>query len=265
MSRYVIAGGQQGKDRLRLLSEVMLPTTLRLLQHVGLGEGMNCLDVGCGGGFVTTLISDLVGSTGKVVGIDADEEILKLAREDAERDGRNNVEFVKFDASDQHQENYYDFVYARFVLTHLPRPEDCLRSMISSCKKGGWVVVEDIDFTGCFCYPPSPSYQRYTDLYQQVVRRRGADPDIGPKLPAMCRGAGLGNVQLNIVQPAHFEGDGKLLASITMQRIADSVISERLASETEVSNVIEGLNNAAGDPDTLISLPRVFQVWGTRS
>lgn len=264
MSRYVIAGGEEGKKRLELLSRVMRPTTSRLLKSVGLAEGMKCLDIGCGGGFVTALMSDVVGPTGSVVGIDADEVILKLAQEDAELAGTNNIEFVKLDASIQHRATYYDIVYARFVLTHLQHPQPCLESMISSCKRGGRIVVEDIEFTGSFSYPPLDAYQRYTELYQEVVKKRGADPNIGPKVLGMFRAAGLDDVQLNIVQPAHFEGEGKMMASITMQRIADAVVSENLATEDEVKDIVDGLNAVADDPNVLISGPRVFQVWGTR-
>lgn len=271
MTRYVIAGGYEGKERLKLLAEVLQPTTLRLLQHnAKLSEGMRCLDVGCGGGFVTALMADIVGPEGKVVGVDSDEEILTLARADAETENRRNVTFLKLDAINQHQHenqhrhDYYDLVYARFLLTHLPNPQHCLDSMFRSSKRGGQVVVEDIDFTGSFSYPPNHAFQRHAELYQQVVTKRGADPNIGPKLPLMLRRAGLTNVQLNIIQPAHFEGDGKLLASITMQRIAAAVVAEKIASEEEVNEVVEGLNAAAEDKDLLISLPRIFQVWGTR-
>lgn len=92
MSCYVIAGGREGKERLKLLSQVLRPTTSRLLQHnVNLSEGIKCLDVGCGGGFVTALMANIVGPEGEVVGVDADEEILKLARADAEAKNRRNV------------------------------------------------------------------------------------------------------------------------------------------------------------------------------
>jgi hypothetical protein len=55
------------------------------------------------------------------------------------------------------------------------------------------------------------------------------------------------------------------MASITMQRIADSVISEKLATESEVQQIITKLNDAAADSKTVMSLPRVFQVWGRRA
>lgn len=265
MSRYVISGGQAGKDRLKLLSEVMRPTTSQLLGTIGVGAGMTCLDVGCGGGHVTLLMAGLVGPLGKVIGTDSDREILALARQDAETERLYNVEFRHADASVSPEEKGYDLAYARFVLTHLSAPEKCLSAMVKACKPDAWVVIEDIDFTGSFCHPYCAAYQRYTELYQEVVRRRGGDANIGPRLPGMLRQSGVKGVQVNVVQPTHLEGDGKFIASITMQRISGSVISEGLATEDEVASIVNGLNDAAEDPETVMSVPRVFQTWGRRA
>ena len=81
----------------------------------------------------------------------------------------------------------------------------------------------------------------------------------------MLRKVGAENGLVNVVQPTHLEGEGKLMASITMQRIAGAVISERLATESEVQQIINKLNDAAADSETVMSLPRVFQVWGRRA
>jgi ubiquinone/menaquinone biosynthesis C-methylase UbiE len=153
MSRYVIAGGREGKERLKLISEVMLPTTAQLLDTVGLGTGMKCLDVGCGGGHVTLFMAYLVGPHGKVVGTDSDGAILTLARQDAEAAQLDNVEFRHTDAAVCPGEGEYDLVYARFLLTHLSEPEKCLEAMARACISQGFIVLEDIDFTGSFCYP----------------------------------------------------------------------------------------------------------------
>jgi 2-polyprenyl-3-methyl-5-hydroxy-6-metoxy-1,4-benzoquinol methylase len=158
----------------------------------------------------------------------------------------------------------YDLVYARFLLSHLSEPERCLEEMVRACKVKGAIVLEDIDFSGSFRYPTCAAYDRYTQLYQDVVNRRGGDANIGPKLPGMLREAGAENVLMSVIQPTHLEGEGKLMASITMQRIADAVISERLATESEVRQLINELNDAAEDSETVMSLPKVFQVWGRR-
>ena len=259
---YVIGGGKAGKERLNLLATVMLPTTTQLLQGAGLTEGMTSLDLGCGGGHVTLLMSNLVGPSGKVVGLDVDAEILALGREDLSAAGVKNVELRQLDAATNDYGGPFDLVYARFLLTHLNDPHQCVRSMTAACKPGGVVVVEDIDFTGSFCQPPCEAYQRYADLYQQVVIHRGGDPNIGPRLPGMLRDAGLDEVEVNVVQPTHLDSERKMIASITMERIAASVIAEGFASEKEIASVVAGLNAAANDANTLMSVPRVFQTWG---
>jgi 2-polyprenyl-3-methyl-5-hydroxy-6-metoxy-1,4-benzoquinol methylase len=50
---YVIRGGVEGRERLRVLARVMWPTTEALLARVGTPRDARCLDIGCGGGDVT--------------------------------------------------------------------------------------------------------------------------------------------------------------------------------------------------------------------
>src|SRR6478672_13137732 len=96
--RYAIRGGQEGKKRLDLLARVMLPTTMELLDGVGLIRGMKCTDVGCGGGHVTISMARVVGPEGRVIGTDTDTEILALAREDADVAKVANITFEQLDA-----------------------------------------------------------------------------------------------------------------------------------------------------------------------
>src|SRR5262245_66225656 len=71
--RYIIRGGVEGRERLRLLSEVMGPSTRALLAEVGIPAGSACLDVGCGGGDVAFELARAAGPAGRAVGIDFDE------------------------------------------------------------------------------------------------------------------------------------------------------------------------------------------------
>ncbi|HEY1011677.1 MAG TPA: methyltransferase domain-containing protein [Herpetosiphonaceae bacterium] len=264
MNQYAIDGGQAGNERLHLLAQVMEPTTSRLLATIGLGPGMRCLDVGCGGGHVTRLMARLVGPDGWVVGSDMDRAILDLALQAADAAQLGNIQFRHADAADPQEEAAYDLVYARFVLSHLRAPEPCLAAMARSARPGGVIVIEDIDFSGSFCYPPSAAYARYLALYQEVVARRGGDPHIGPRLPGLLRQAGADGIHINVVQPAHMAGEGKLMAAVTMERIAEAVVAAGLAAEAEVARIIADLQAAAADPATVMSLPRVVQTWGAR-
>ena len=151
--RYAIRGGLEGKKRLDLLARVMLPTTVQLLDRVGLIRGMKCLDVGCGGGHVAMLIAGIVGPEGRVVGTDTDAEILAFSKEDAEAAKLTNVTFQQLDACACVGHEEFDLAYARFLLSHLNEPEKCLAAMVEACAPGGTIVIEDTDFAGSFCYP----------------------------------------------------------------------------------------------------------------
>ena len=262
--RYAIRGGKEGKKRLDLLARVMLPTTMELLDRAGVIRGMKCLDVGCGGGHVAISMARVVGPEGRVIGTDTYADILALAREDAEAAKITNVEFQQQDACACVWHEEFDVAYARFLLSHLSEPDICLAAMVQACVPGGTIVIEDTDFAGSFCYPTCAAYERYNELYQELVQRRGGDPNIAPKLPAVLRRAGIQGVELNVIQPAHIHGEGKLMAALTMSRISDALISEGLVSEGEVQQILTKLNHAAADCETVISLPRIFQVWSKR-
>src|SRR5262245_31410556 len=115
--QYVIRGGVEGRERLRILARVMQPTTRALLERAGIAAGMACLDVGCGGGDVTFEIARMVGPTGCVVGIDLDETKIALARREAAALPPCNVEFRVSKIGDGVATAEFDVVYTRFVLT----------------------------------------------------------------------------------------------------------------------------------------------------
>ena len=122
---------------------------------------------------------------------------------------------------------HYDFIYSRFLLTHLTNPRRMLEQMLRATRPGGVAVVEDIDFSGCFCYPACAGFDVYVRLYQAAASRQGADADIGPKLFEMLRDTGWHDVRLNVVQPTFASGDGKQLALLTLVNIADSLLREQ--------------------------------------
>jgi len=260
---YVLRGGNQGAERLRLLAAVKWPTTKTLLERAGLRSGLRCLDVGCGIGTVTVRMAEAVLPEGRVTGLDFDAHCIELARAAAQQLGLD-VEFKTGCASNLSDSAHYDLVFGRFLLTHLAEPESALRGMVRAARPGGTVVVEDIQFTGHFSHPACPAFDRYVTLYQDVVRKRGGDPNIGPRLLGMCRDAGLADVQFEVIQPTYGHGQGKQMAGVTMEHIREAVVAAGLASHEEVTQIVNELTAFADDPQTLLSLPRIFQVWGRR-
>jgi len=263
-SDYVIRGGIEGRERLRILSRVMRPTTLDLLRRAGIQPGMACLEVGCGGGDLAFDMARLVGPAGKIVATDIDEKKLEIAAQEAEAQELKNVEFRLADITENDPGSSFDLVHARFLLTHLANPAQALARMRPALRPGGVVVIEDIDFRGHFSYPESVALRRYVELYTEAVRRKGADANIGPRLPALLLEAGFEHVCLNVVQPAGIDGEVKLMTPLTMENIAGAVLAEGLASADEVDRLVAELYEFARTPGTVASMPRVVESWGHR-
>jgi ubiquinone/menaquinone biosynthesis C-methylase UbiE len=190
MTHYVINGGVAGKQRMEVVARAFWPTTLTLLQRAGIREGMHCLDLGCGAGEVTFEIARLVGPKGHVMGMDMDAVKLGLARERAAKEGVGNVEFRQANVFEWDEDSVYDLIYVRFLLTHLPGCARVVPRLIRALRPGGALAVEDINFEGYVSHPANAAMDRYVGLYQEVVRRRGGDAEIGPKLFGMLAGLG---------------------------------------------------------------------------
>lgn len=261
---YVIATGHKGRDRLRVLTRVFAETTAQLLDRVGVGQGMACLDAGCGGGDIACELARRVGPSGSVVGIDLDAVSLDIARQEADALDLGNIEYRVLDVFELADSERFDVIYVRFLLSHLPDPGAALARMVGALRQGGVLSVEDVEFSAHFCFPEDPAFSDYVRLYRAAAQAKGDDPDIGPRLPGLLRDAGLDDIDMRVVQPAGVRGEAKLLSAITMAMIGEAVTSAGLASADRVAGIVAGLDAAARDDRTVMSTPRVFQVWGRK-
>ena len=262
---YVLRGGRAGAERLRLLNRVKWPTTEPLLRAAGLRSGMSCLDVGCGSGDVTLKMAALVGAEGNVVGVDRDQSILRLARQEADKEGLP-VTFRRLEAEELAEESAYDLVFARYLLSHLPRPQRAVEAMVRAARPCGRLVLEDVFFPGHVCYPPNAAFDRFVELYQAVARaKEGGDAAIGVRLLGMALEAGLEEVRVGLVVPTFREGEGKRVTRVTMEHIREAVVDAGLASDPEVDEVVDELGRLADDDRTLMSIAPTFQVWGRKA
>jgi SAM-dependent methyltransferase len=243
----------------------MWPTTRELFARIGIPTNAWCLDLGCGGGDVSVELARLAPD-GQVLGIDLDEAKVELARAEAAAAGISNVRYRIADVMDPLPEvECYDVAYLRFVLTHLTDPAAALTNVVRRLAPGGVVIVEDIDFRGHFCHPASAAFDEFVAWYTAAVQGRGADPNIGPRLPGLLVDAGLADVAMNIVQPAGTTGDIKVIAPITLEAIADAVLTAGLASADELNTAVDELYAFARTEGTLVSGPRIVQCWGRQA
>ena len=116
-------------------------------------EGCTVVDLGCGTGRDVYLYSQLVGESGRVVGIDMTEEQLAVARSvEAEQKEKfayksSNVEFVKSYIEDLETlglNNSTDLVVSNCVVNLSPDKEAVLKGVASILKDGGEFYFSDV-------------------------------------------------------------------------------------------------------------------------
>ncbi|MET0327089.1 MAG: methyltransferase domain-containing protein [Ilumatobacteraceae bacterium] len=261
---YVINGGVQGRRRLRVLSSAVTATTGALLARLDVPADGRWLDVGCGGGDVALRIA-LEHPAATVVGIELDADTVHIARTEAARARAGNVTYRVHDVTRPFPgAGNYDAVYARFVLSHMADPGHVARLMVDAVRPGGVVAVEDVDISGAACSPPSAAFARANELYSALVRSRGADPDIGFRLPGILAAAGLDDVDVAVAQPAGRRGDAKRVQLLTLRNTRSASAAAGLATDAELDDLERDLESFIDRPDTVVTTARIVQSWGTK-
>ncbi len=174
-----------------------------------LRPGMDLLDVGCGPGTITLGLADLV-APGRVVAIDVADDIVAQARRLADGEGRSDVTFAvgdvyALDAADAS----FDVVHAHQVLQHLTDPVRALLEIRRVLRPGGVVAVRDADYAAMMWAPHTPAFDRWREIYHQVARRNGAEPDAARHLLGWLHAAGFADVALSATTVVYADAEGR--------------------------------------------------------
>ncbi|MDM9382386.1 methyltransferase domain-containing protein [Chlorogloeopsis sp. ULAP01] len=264
--RYTLATGELGAYRLEILNRIHMLHTEFLLGRVGLRQGMQVADIGCGTGNVSNWFARQVGSSGLVFGVDSSSAQLQQARRNAEALGLNNIKL--FEASAYKTglpNNSFDLVYCRFLLMHLNRPADAVNEMRSLLKPNGVLVCEEADFSCVFCDPPSPAYDHCFKLFLSISDIRHQNFRMGVRLYRIFQEVGLTVSEVNMYQPTVISGDNKRLVDLLLSEAADALLEAGLTTREEIDKMLTEIRMLAADENTVFGIPRVTQIWARKS
>ena len=149
------------------------------------------LDVGCGPGFYCLEIAEEVGPDGRVVGIDASEPMLGLARLRCQ--GRDNVTFKQGDVlSLPVEDEAFDRSLCVQVLEYVESATEALREVRRCLRPGGRAVIWDIDWATVGWHSSDPEL---TSAILKAWDQHLAHPSLPRSLAPRLREAGFVDVE----------------------------------------------------------------------
>src|SRR5690242_11701945 len=137
---YVL--GRSDIETTRLAQQAVLfePSMRRLLTEAGITPGMSVLDLGSGTGDVAMLAAEMVGPSGRVLGVDSNPAIVSAAQARVQAAGLSHVAFTTTDIRDLRLGQEFDAVVGRFILMYPPDPAAALRNVLGAIRPNGLAV-----------------------------------------------------------------------------------------------------------------------------
>jgi ubiquinone/menaquinone biosynthesis C-methylase UbiE len=266
---YVLGNQDSEIARLEIQATLFEPLTRQTLLNAGLKKGMRCIDIGCGSGSVTRLMANMVGKTGRVVGIDIDNRYLQYCNHNIT--SGQNIEFVHDDIckSRLDSEERFDIVYSRFMFHHLTDRREAVHSMKRLTKKGGAIMIQDLDHApgSWLCYPANKVVNTLRKVYVALIKKGGGDPLVGRKLYKLLIDDSL-NANVDCYSPCILMGRQEPYSSLGWQlaeSIKPQILEHALQSEQEYAKMYQGLRTLAKDKGSFVTYSRLFSALGRNS
>ena len=189
-SDYVYDQGfAEERTRLGAMESLWDPGTQALLDELGFRgseKPWRCLEVGAGGGSLLHWMADRGAS---VLAVDIDTRFIEALAGDT-------IEVRRLDIrTDELPEGEFDLVHSRLVLEHLPERRQILDRLVATLRPGGWMVIEDLDWTPFGFDADDAQLNRVTEAILEFMGRAGFEPRYGRRVVTDLAAAGLTEVR----------------------------------------------------------------------
>jgi trans-aconitate 2-methyltransferase len=196
-THYTFGDDHAAAQRLALLAALFEPSSARLLRGLAYRQPRHAVDLGCGPGWSTRLVHALLGSV-STWGLDRSPAHVARACETAPPGVEyhaHEVTLVPFPGARP------DFLYSRFLLTHLRQPQQVLAAWAEAAVDDATLVLEETADMRC----DHPAFARYYQLVDDLQSSYGQRLRVGATLDAAVVGSGW-RTELSVLLPLSLPG-----------------------------------------------------------
>jgi SAM-dependent methyltransferase len=174
------------RARLSGMEALWDPGSQALLDELGIGPGWKCLEVGAGGGSMVEWMAD---RGAHVTAIDIDIRYI-------EHLGSDSIAVRRIDLrEDELPQAEFDLVHSRLVLEHLAARRQILDRLVATLKPGGWMIMEDYDWTNYGFEDGSRGFSEIGDVILDFMTTAGFERDYGRRVVTDMEAAGLTDIR----------------------------------------------------------------------
>ncbi len=230
--------------------------------------GSTVLEAGCGVGAQTvTLARNSRGA--KITSVDISPASLAEAQQAVQSAGIHNVTFQQADIFHlPFAVGSFDHVFLCFVLEHLARPVEALRSLRTMLKPGGTITVIEGDHGSAYYHPRSEAAQRAINCQVELQARAGGNALVGRALYPLLHEAGFKEVRVSPrmvyadgSRPELAEGFTRLTFTAMIEGVRQPSLKAGLLSPAEFEQGIADLYRTS-EPDGVFCYT-FFKAFGT--
>jgi SAM-dependent methyltransferase len=263
---YFLGYREAEQRRLQRQAEQLAGEGAWLLDRVGPLDGGRVVELGCGPRGYLDALSERVGLSGTVVGVERSVDAVSLARRLVASRGLKNVELVHGDARSTGLPGAaFDLATARLVLVNVPRPEEIVAEAVRLVRPGGTVAFHEADALTDISDPPLEAWTRLRKLLNRYAELNGIDLFVGRRLPRLLRDTGLADVQMrpiiHVDEPGH---PRRALLPDFVDNLRERLLANGLIRRDELDRLQAAVRRHVEDPNTLVVSHLFIQAWGRR-
>ena len=264
---YVLGTHDEEIRRLGLQHRVWRPRALDAWRRGGFTEGQILLDIGCGPGYASLDLSEIVGASGTIHSIDKSRRFLDALDVAQRRRGLSNIILHELDLNEAELPHVNaDGVWTRWVFAFVKHPLQLLARAAKTLKPGGvFVIHEYIDYSTWRLAPRLPELEEYVQTVMESWRVDGGEPDIGLELPGWLQELGFELTTLNpivdIVPASNYVWEWpKAFIEVGARRLVDL----GRMKQQRAHKILAAFADCEKRPGTLMITPTVLEIIAIR-